>query len=266
MRSIRDLNRPLVTCGATLILVLGVSLGALAKQEVPKVDYGPVALESYELREVLLDPPDREPREDGTVLLHRFGYQLVIHADYFPSRALDPWVYLDDILIYRFQPCEQSCTNCMVYTFYDPKVLRSEHRVQLIYGDDERTRSRMAAPFDPERLERLPEAVRRANGLPELEFLTIEPVKAGEHRLTAIYRFDSPTSVRWAFRLADGSWQLGPQRSLEERGRLDLDLPAGTKEVAALRPPEPSSEALKLTDLRLLPKGWEIIDHKPVGK
>ena len=143
-----------------------------------------------------------------------------------------------------------------------PAILRAERVVQLIYGTDERTRTRLLARLDPEKLERLPEAERRALGIPELEFLVLEPQAGGRVRGRA--HLDSGR-VRLAARRGDGKLELcSAAVPLAADGTFEVpieSLPTGTTHLFALLEKEQPLPAV--LDQEHLPEGVEVLDAKP---
>lgn len=249
------------------LALAGVAIGTLRAQQqpAPRITYGPLELRGYELREHRFDPPFRIPQRDGTVELKTFGWQIVIKGDNFPTRALDPILWVDDVELIRYERCTGDDGPALVYSFFDPALLRSEHALQVIYGKDERTRTKLLERLDPERLVRLPDEQRRALGMPELESFTLKTVTADGH-VEGDWRLNGPVTVAIAARLESGALHVMPGTpKLDDARRYTVDVgpfPKGTTHAVALRQPE--GVALK-GDLAELPKGIELLDSKPIG-
>ncbi len=250
-----------------LVVALGFLLSAsVGAQEIPPAEVasvGPLKISSWELREVLLDPPHRELQEDGTARLRSWGYQLTVRAETFPVRALDPQVHLDEHVLVHYEWCNDESTSCIVYTFWDPEILRSERRFTVIYAGDERTRTVLPKPFDPERLVRLPDDVRRTEGIPELEGGRLEML--GPDRWTGSLRLKAPATARLAWRVGDG-WRIDASPlARDEVGRFEVPAPSfdgPVQAVALLRLPAGAAVPARLTGA--WPKGWEVLDRKSV--
>ena len=249
------------------LALAGVALGTLRAQQqppTPKITYGPLDLRGYELREHAFDPPFRIPQQDGTVEQKTFGWQIVIKGEKFPTRALDPILWVDDVELIRYERCTVEDGPGLVYSFFDPSLLRSEHALQVIYGKDERTRTKLLERLDPERLVRLPDAQRRALGMPELESFTLKTVTADGH-VEGDDRLLGNVSIAIAARLESGALRVlaGAQKIDAHRFSADVGpFPKGTTFVVALRVPEGASVKGDLADL---PKGIELLDSKPIG-
>src|SRR5262245_36775800 len=250
------------------LALAGVAIGTLHAQQqqpTPRITFGPLELRGYELREHLFDPPFRIPQQDGTVELKKFGWQIVIKGENFPTRALDPILWVGDVELIRYERCTVEDGPALVYSFFDPALLRSEHAMQVIYGKDERTRTKLLERLDPERLVRLPEDQRRALGMPELESFTLKSVAADGH-VAGDWRLAGNVTVAIAARLESGALRVMPGTAkLEELHRFTADVgpfPKGTTHVVALR--EPEGVVLR-GDLSELPKGVELLDSKPIG-
>jgi hypothetical protein len=255
--------------------VAGLALAALAAgpspaqppvpQEVPHADFGPLSLRGYELRELRFDPPFRVVRDDGSLEQKKFGWQIVIKGDSFPTRALDPILWVDDVALTRYERCAADGSSALAYSFFDPKLLRGEHVLQVIYGKDERTRTKLLERLDPERLVRLPEAQRRELGMPELEGLTLKAVGADGH-VEGAGRLGEG-EIRIAARLGSGAFRAMPGTvKLGAEGRFALDAgawPKGTTHAAALL--VPAGVDLGSGELAALPKRVELLDMKPLG-
>lgn len=250
-----------------LSIAAGVAIAPLRAQQqpVPRITYGPLDLRGYELREHAFDPPFRIPQRDGTVELKKFGWQIVIKGSNFPVRALDPILWVDDVELIRYERCIGEDGGSLVFSFFDPALLRSEHQLQVIYGKDERTRTKLLERLDPEKLVRLPDAQRQALGMPELESFTLKTVTADGH-VEGDWRLNGPVTVAIAARLESGALRVMPGTAkLEELHRFIADVgafPKGTTYAVALRQPE----GVRLSgDLAELPKGVELLDSKPIG-
>ena len=250
------------------LALAGVALAAPAvrqQQPTPRIQFGPLDLRGYELREHQFDPPFRIPQRDGTVELRKFGWQIVIKGENFPTRALDPILWVDDVELIRYERCTVEDGPALVYSFFDPSLLRAEHGLQVIYGKDERTRTKLIERLDPERLVRLPEAQRRALGMPELESFTLKAVTAEGH-VEGDDRLTGNVTSALAARLESGVLRVmaGAQK-IDDAHRFTADVgpfPKGTTYVVALRVPEGAAVKGDLADL---PKGVELLDSKPIG-
>jgi hypothetical protein len=160
---------------------------------------------------------------------------------------------------------EQELAFCVT----DPKLLRAEHSLQIIYGGDERTRTKLLEKLDPKKLVQLPADQRKALGIPELEGLRIESADAGG-------------TIRGRAKLSEGSVRLaakGTGAKLKPLGsavKLAADgsfaveagpLPEGTTHVVALLlTGDPKQDVNVATlDLNALPKDVEVLDRKDVG-
>jgi hypothetical protein len=259
---------PILALLPSLVLA-GVALGTLRAQQqqpTPKVTYGPLDLRGYELREHQFDPPFRTQRSDGSLELKTFGWQIVIKGENFPTRALDPILWVDDVELIRYERCTVEDGPALVYSFFDPALLRSEHVLQVIYGKDERTRTKLLERLDPEKLVRLPDAQRQALGMPELESFTLKTVTADGH-VEGDWRLVGNFTVTIAARLESGTLHVmtGTEK-LEEMHRFTADVgpfPKGTTHVVALL--VPAGVPLVRGDLSALPKGIELLDSKPIG-
>lgn len=244
------------------LLLAGVSS---AQDAVPNAEFGPLPLRGYELREARFDPPMRFPQADGTVKLETFGWQIVIKGDAFPARALDPILWVDDVKLTRYERCAADGSNALAYAFFDPTLLRSEHVLQVIYGNDERTRTRLLERFDPERLVRLPDAARKGLAFPELEGVTLQSV-AADGKVAGRGRLASG-EARLAARLSDGKFRvLAAPVKFGSDGSFAVDagtLPKETTHVAALYFPKGTAAAEGL--LATLPPHVELLDMKPLG-
>lgn len=239
--------------------------GALRGQQAPRAEVGPLQLRGYEFREARPDRPFREVKDDGSVTLHPGVWEIVIKGDAFPSRALDPVLWLDDTPIHTYRRCLADGTDALVYMTVDAKLLRGEHVMQVIYGNDERTRTKLLERFDPERLVRLPDAERRDLALPELEGVTIRAAGLNGH-VEGAGRIGAG-ELRLAARLDNGSFRLlAGTVALDGAGKFAADVgtwPKSTTHVALLL--VPSGSKLGDADLPALPKGIELLDMKPVG-
>lgn len=258
-----------LTRGVQGLVVLILMAASALGQETPPVEpetpqaevaaAAPLSITGWELREVLLDPPQRDIQDDGSVRLRTWGFQLVLRAKDFPVRALDPQIHLGDRVLKRYEWCGET-TDCIVFTFWDPEILRAERSFTVIYEGDERTRTRLQEPFDPERLERLPKDVREQAGLPELEGGVIEEL--GE-KVVGHLRLESPARTRVAWRVGD-AWEIAPtDLEVDPAGRFELS-PEGLSEatrVALLRLP-PEVETVPSVIRGEWPKGWEVLDLK----
>jgi hypothetical protein len=251
-----------------LTIAAGVAIAPLRAQQqpVPRITYGPLELRGYELREHAFDPPFRIPQRDGTVEQKKFGWQIVIKGTNFPVRALDPILWVDDVELIRYERCNGEDGNSLVFSFFDPALLRSEHVLQVIYGKDERTRTKLLERLDPEKLVRLPDAQRQALGMPELESFTLKTVTADGH-VEADWRLHGSVNVVIAARLESGALHVmaGTSKLEESTHRYVVDVgafPNGTTYAVALLQPE----GVRLSgDLADLPKGVELLDSKPIG-
>lgn len=238
-----------------------------AQDAVPRVQFGLLALRGYELREARFDPPFRIPQQDGTVKLETFGWRIVIKGDDFPIRALDPVLWVDDVPFTRYERYAVDGVQALAYAVFDPTLLRSEHVLQVIYGTDERTRTRMLERLDPEKLIRLPDAERKGLAFPELEGVTLEGV-AADGRVTGRGRL-AAGEARLAARFGNGQFRVlaTPPIAFAADGAFAVDageLPKETTHVAALyfaKGTTPPSGGL----LAALPKGVELLDMKPLG-
>ena len=232
---------------------------------MPRINYGPLELRGYELREHQFDPPFRVIHDDGTLELKKWGWQIVIKGESFPSRALDPILWVDDVELIRYERCIGDDGHSLVYSFFDPALLRSEHVLQVIYGTDERTRTKLLERLDPERLVKLPEAQRRALGFPELEGFVVTTAGLSGH-VEGSGRLESGT-IRVAARGETGSFRaMAAGVKLGADGRFAVDVgawPKGTTHVAMLL--VPAGVQLAEGELANLPKGVELLDKKPLG-
>lgn len=237
----------------------------VAQQEPPHIEFGALAITGYELREVRFDPPRRTFKKDGTPELHSYGWQIVIKGTDFPRRALDPFLWVDDVVLRDYERSEVVGEQSLAYNVFDPTLFRSEHVLQVIYGNDERTRTKLLERMDPERLVRLPDDQRKALGMPELEGVTLTQVDAAG-RIAGRGRV-SGGAVRLAARTKDGMVALLAKTvAMAPDGSFAVDagpLPKETTHVYALL--VPAGVEFTTADATKLPKGVELLDAKPVG-
>ncbi len=250
----------------TGFLLVAAAGRSTAQDAVPRVEFGLLPLRGYELREARFDPPFRIPQQDGTVKLETFGWKIVITGDDFPVRALDPILWVDDVPLTRYERCAADGANALSYAFFDSTLLRSEHVLQVIYGKDERTRTKLLERLDPEKLIRLPDAERKGLAFPELEGVTLEGV-AADGRVTGRGRL-AAGEARLAARFGNGRFRvLATPIAFAADGAFAVDagdLPKETTHVAALyfaKGTTPPAEGV----LAALPKGVELLDMKPLG-
>src|SRR5262245_60653383 len=97
--------RPTFFAAAASLALAALALAPPPVQPAPPIPYGPLPLRGYELREVRFDKPFRVIRDDGTVDEKKFGWQIVIKGDSFPTRALDPILWVDDVALTRYEGC-----------------------------------------------------------------------------------------------------------------------------------------------------------------
>ena len=248
------------------LLLVAAAGRSTAQDAVPRVEFGLLPLRGYELREARFDPPLRVPQQDGSVKLETFGWRIVIKGEDFPVRALDPILWVDDVALTRYERCTADGANALSYVLLDPALLRSEHVMQVIYGKDERTRTRMLERLDPEKLIRLPDSERQGLAFPELEGVTLQSV-AADGRVAGRGRLASG-EARLAARTADGRFRvLATPVKLAADGSFAVEageLGKETTHVAALwAAPGTALPAEGL--LSALPKGVELLDLKPLG-
>jgi hypothetical protein len=249
-------------------LLAAAALGALAAQDAPppSITYGRLEIRGFELREASFDPPYRVHSKEGETREYYCGWQIVIRGPGFPIRALDPVLWVDGVSLHCYDRRRtEEEEEELLFNVVDPVLLRAERALEVIYGRDERTRTKLLEPLDPEKLVRLPEDQRRALGLPELEGVTItladrSGVVAGRGRL-------EPRRFQLALGLGDGSFKvvlepvvLGPDGTFTTRV---VGITSEVTHVYALLagPGVP----LPPGTMRGLPKGVEILDRKPVG-
>ena len=261
--------RNVVRLGALAAAIAAAVPLVLSAQEAPappSIQYGTLSIRGYELREARFDRPYVEHRPDGTTKEHDGGWQIAIRGADFPIRALDPILLIDDeIAIWCWERHDLPAEQELVFNVVDPTLLRSEHMLQVIYGRDERTRTKLLERLDPEKLVKLPAAERRALGLPELEGLTLDSVaRSGQVRGHA--RLSSGT-VRLAARLGNGTLQLlDTPVTIGAGGTFSVEagaLPAAATHLVALLVTDEAK--LGALDLSKLPKGVELLDSKPIG-
>ena len=256
-----------------LLLISGASLATASAQEPPSIQYGALTIHGYELREARHDPPKRIAAYDGSIATHAFSWQIVIRGEKFPIRALDPELWVGDVKLVHFERHELADGQELVFEVIDPNLLRAERELQVIYGRDERTRTKLLERLDPEKLVKLPEPQRKDSGIPELEGLTLRSVDVSG-RISGVARITSgedakDLNLRLAARLESGRLQLldgTVKLPVGGQGAFTADvgsLPAGTTHVVALR--VTGDAALAGADLAALPKGVELLDSKPVG-
>jgi hypothetical protein len=251
---------------AAIAAALPALLPAQDAPAPPSISYGTLTLHGYDLREARFPRPYVEHLPDGTTREHAAGWQIRIRGANLPIRALDPVLWIDDEkFIWVHERHDLVDEQELVFNVVDPALLRSERNLTVMYGKDERTRTKMLERLDPERLVKLPDAERRALGIPELEGLTISQVGAdgsieGRGRLTS-------GRVVLALRRSDG-------RIVPAVGPVALR-PDGTfaTRVVGITPEVTHVAALLVTEgaetprhpFEKLPKGIELLDSKPVG-
>jgi hypothetical protein len=241
------------------------TLLAQQNQDVPKVDFGKLPVLGCDLREARFSHPFRTRRADGSEELHTAGWEVVVKGGPFPVRSVDPILWVDDVPLRNYDRTTSGGVEELVFQVVDPKLLRSEHNLQLIYGKDERTRTKLLERLDPEKLTRLPDSERRTLAIPDLEGVTLLAV--GTDGKVAGRGHVSEGTIRLVARLANGSLQLlKGDVALDPQGRFAVDagpLPNGTAQVGALLFLQ--NAALDVADFTTLPKGVELLDAKPVG-
>jgi hypothetical protein len=250
---------------AAALAAVTLAPAAFAQDAPPRIEFGPLTIHGHVLSEGRFDAPFRTTQPDGTVILHRAGFEIAILGEGFPIRALDPILWVDDVPIRNYERRVVDGREALVFLCVEPKLLRAERSLQVIYGNDERTRTRLIERLDPETLIRLPQAQRAELGIPELEGVTIETALAdgaiaGRGRV-------SGGELRLAARLKNG--RLEPLRAavaLDGHGRFAAQagaLPEGTTHVALLL--VTGDGELRGASLHELPDGVELLDSKPVG-
>lgn len=252
---------------ASLLLPLALAAGAFAQDgaPAPAIEYGRLTLTGCELREARFTPPFRTWK-DGKETLHQGGWHVVIHGGRFPVRALDPILWLGDTPIRNYEREVHGETESLRFCVTDPTLLRAERELTVIYGEDERTRTRLLERLDPEKLVRLPAAERAALALPELEGLTLQTVTAAG-KVTGIGHV-SGGKVTLAARLDDGRLAPLPVTvAFDADGKFSLDVGAlperATHLVALLLA---GGELRAGVELANLPKGVELLDSKPIRR
>lgn len=229
-------------------------------------NFGTLPVLGCELREARFSHPFRTRRADGSEELHTAGWEIVVKGGPFPIRSLDPILWVDDVPLRNYDRAMAGGVEELVYQVVDPKLLRAEHNLQLIYGKDERTRTKLLERLDPEKLVKLPDAERQALALPDLEGVTLTAVGA-DGKIAGRGRVSEGT-IRLAARLDSGTLQLlKGDVKLDAQGNFAVDvgpLPKGTGFVGLLLFVAPNV-TLDVADFGTLPKGVELLDAKPVG-
>ena len=258
--------------GAAALLV-SAGLSTLLAQEAPapkSIEYGRLELVRCELREAQYDPPVPSHLQGrrGNDGKHAFGWESVVFGRNLPIRALDPVLWVDGTTSFDcFERKPMGDEEALVFHCFDPKLLRAEHRLEVIYGRDERTRTALLERLDPERLTPLPAPTRKALGMPTLESGTIATAlptgrvagsaTVSEGTLRLALRTDAGRLV-----LADVAPTLGTDgRFTAELGALS----AGTTHVALLLFTRAASVKLGDATLSSLPAGVELLDAKPIA-
>ncbi len=232
---------------------------------LPSIEYGRLTITGYELREARLNPPFRT-WTDGKETLHQYAFKVVITGSRFPIRALDPILWIGDTPVRNYERAAYADGDALLFCVTDPALLRAERDLTVIYGTDERTRTRLIERLDPERLVKLPAAERLAAGLPELEGVTLTAVGA-DGRVTGQGRIDGGR-IALAARLDDGKLQpLVKEITLDATGKFAVavgPLPARATHVVALlvRGEMPAAGV----ELAALPKEVEVLDSKPIRR
>ena len=254
--------------GGALVLALAASATSGAAQQAPQNQpFGPLAIHGYELREARHARPIRMIAPGGGFTEHAWSWQIVIRGESFPIRALDPILWVDDVPLTRFERRDVAGEQEIAYDVVDPTLLRAERTLQMIYGGDERTRTKLLERLDPEKLVKLPEDQRKELGIADLEGVQLQGVDAAG-RVSGRGRL-SPSSgtVRLAARGEKGGLTLlAAKVALGADGSFAVDagrLPAGTTHVVALL--FTADVALAGAEAGKLPKGIELLDSKPVG-
>jgi len=240
-------------------------LAGAAQEAPPSREFGPLSIHGCELREARFEPPFRVLLPDGGSVLHRFGWEIVIRGADFPIRALDPILWVDQVALDRYERRILAGEQELAFIVVEPRLLRAEHALEVIYGRDERTRTRLFEPLDPEKLVKLPEAQRKALGIPDLEGVTI--TRAGRDGLVEGRGRLDGGRIQLALRLTDDSLKvvLGPVK-LGADGAFSTRVVGVTDEVRQIWVLHAAPEvSLDPGPLRELPKGVEVLDRKPVA-
>ena len=247
--------------------LLAAAPSAASAQEPPSIQYGRLVITGYELRETRFAPPFRVLEHGKPEQLHHYGWLVVIHGQDFPVRSLDPILWIGDTPIRDYEREFHGDTAALAFWVVDPTLLRAERELTVIYGTDERTRTKLLERMDPEKLVRLPAEERAALKMPELEGVTLQEPGAdgriaGQGRLVGGRLFV-------AARLEDGKLvPLARDVKLDAEGRFTVAagaLPAKATHVVALRLPE-GGEIAAPVELAALPKGIELLDSKPIRR
>ena len=252
----------------SLAIVCAAALAAGATQEAPRsLQYGPLTLNGFELREAKFDPPFFTTAPDGTRVQHAAGWQIAVRGPDFPIRALDPELWVDGTRLVHYERHDAAGEQELAFCVVDPKLLRAERSLELIYGRDERTRTKIAEKLDPKKLVQLPQDQRTALGIPELEGLRLATADAGG-RISGRAKL-SEGAVRLAARLGGEKLApLGGAVALGKDGEFSVEagpLPAGTTQVIALLLTGDGKQDLAKLDLTALPKEVEVLDRKAVA-
>ncbi|MBL8842754.1 MAG: hypothetical protein JNL90_14640 [Planctomycetes bacterium] len=262
-----------IRLSAAALLLVAAASAQETPAPPPSIEYGRLTITGYELREERLNPPFRT-WSDGKETLHQYAFKVVIRGGRFPVRALDPILWIGDTPVRNYERELFADGESLLFCVTDPALLRAERDLTVIYGTDERTRTRLIERLDPERLVKLPAAERAASGLPELEGVTLTAVGAdgriaGRGRLAA-------GRIALVVRLDDGKLvPLATEVALDAQGRFAVaagPLPARASHVAALlltgerAAAAAGAATLAGVELAALPKGIELLDSKAIRR